>query len=301
MQMLTQVLKILPNLPMGPSVKEQLHDSLERHVLPMLKPKKSAGELIVEKQTERAQEASALSVKQNKHDQFVASAQNLANEIWVHSERLTSLENELLNLHAAELRLQEPQQPHPAPNGPAPVDVHMPAGAPADLPADFYMTLGVPRIMKVEMSWVEEVVPFFQQLTWMLSLLALDFGVAALDLGFLSLGHKLIFAYVATLPLLPVLAFAATELLLLMGMRCPAKRNLTRLKSAFSHACRRLTVIVWCPMLYTVVARLLHLWALIHVGVGMAIHMVWGTTIHVLGYMLIQAVRWRTGTCGTWS
>ena len=136
----------------------------------------------------------------------------------------------------------------------------------------FYMTLGVPRIMKVEMSWVEEVVPFFQQLTWMVSLLALDFGVAALDLGFLVLGQGLIFAYAATLPLLLVLAFAATELLLLMEVRCLAcvdrwKRNLTRFCRAFRRVCHHLTVIVWCPML--------HQRAPIHAGVGHGWQLTW--------------------------
>ena len=41
---------------------------------------------------------------------------------------------------------------------------------------------------------------------------------------------------------------------------------------AFKHACLQLTVIVWCLMCCTVVARLLHQLAQIHAGLGMARH-----------------------------
>ena len=50
-KMLTQVLQLLQNLPLDPPVKEQLQDSLQGHVAPMLQPKKSRAELIHEKQT----------------------------------------------------------------------------------------------------------------------------------------------------------------------------------------------------------------------------------------------------------
>ena len=59
MQMLTQVLQLLQNLPLDPRVKEQLQYSLQAHVAPMLQPKKSTAELVHEKQTERANEESA--------------------------------------------------------------------------------------------------------------------------------------------------------------------------------------------------------------------------------------------------
>ena len=65
---------------------------------------------------------------------------------------------------------------------------------------------------------------------------------------------------------------------------------------AFSHACHQLTVIVLCLTSLTVVARCMHVGALIHAGLGMGIHLVWGMLINVWRYVLIQGVRVRTGT-----
>ena len=48
-------------------------------------------------------------------------------------------------------------------------------------------------------------------------------------------------------------------------------------------------------MCYAVVARLVHLYALIHAGVGMGLCSGPCMTIHVLVYMLIHGVRMRTG------
>ena len=59
MQTLSQVLQLLQTLPLDPSLKDNLRDSLQGHVAPMLQPKKSTAELIHEKQIERANEESA--------------------------------------------------------------------------------------------------------------------------------------------------------------------------------------------------------------------------------------------------
>ena len=53
MQTLSQVLQLLQTLPLDPSVKDHLRDSLHGHVAPMLQPKKSTAELIHEKQSSK--------------------------------------------------------------------------------------------------------------------------------------------------------------------------------------------------------------------------------------------------------
>ena len=98
----------------------------------MLQPTESTAELIHEKQTERANEESARAIKQNKCDLFMTNAQKMSQEIDVHVQRMATLDNELLNL-PCELRLQEPIQPPPAPNGGVPVGQEMPPNGP-DLP-----------------------------------------------------------------------------------------------------------------------------------------------------------------------
>ena len=136
MQMLTHVLKLLQILSLDPNVKDQLQNSLQGHVVRVLQPQKFTVELIVEKQTQRAREAAAFNPKQVKHDPLMTSAQILATEIGVHSERLACLDAELLFPHD-EMRLQEPQQQPPgAPAFFAPLTVQMPLGALADLPED---------------------------------------------------------------------------------------------------------------------------------------------------------------------
>ena len=81
-------------------MKEQLQDSLQGHVAPMLQPRKSTAELIHEKQTERANEESAGAIKQNKYDLLMTNAQKMSQEIDVHVQRTATLDNGLLNLHA---------------------------------------------------------------------------------------------------------------------------------------------------------------------------------------------------------
>ena len=62
---------------------------------------------------------------------------------------------------------------------------------------------------------------------------------------------------------------------------------------SFSSVCHQLTVIAWCLMSCTIVARLLHLCALSRVEVGMGIRLGLCMTIHVLEYMLSDVVRKR--------
>ena len=106
MQTLSQVLQLLQTLPLDPSVKDNLRDSLQGHVAPMLQPKKSTAELIHEKQTEHANEESARVIKQNKYDLLMTNDQKISQEIDGHVQRMATLDNELLDLHAA-LQLQK--------------------------------------------------------------------------------------------------------------------------------------------------------------------------------------------------
>ena len=99
MQTLSQVLQLLQTLPLDPSVKDNLRDSLQGHVAPMLQPKKSTAELIHEKQTERANE------EQNKYDLLMTNVQKNSQEIYAHVQRMATLDNELLDLHALNNRL----------------------------------------------------------------------------------------------------------------------------------------------------------------------------------------------------
>ena len=106
---------------------------LQWHVAPMLQPKKSTAELIHEKQTERANEESARVIKQNKYDLLMTNVQKISQEIAGHVQRMATLDNELLDLHAA-LQVQKPiTEPPPVPDGPMPTVQEMPPQAP-DLP-----------------------------------------------------------------------------------------------------------------------------------------------------------------------
>ena len=119
MQTLSQVLQLLQTLPLDPSVKDNLRDSLQGHVAPMLQPKKSTAELIHEKQTERANEESARVIKQNKYDLLMTNVQKISQKIDGHVQRMATLDNELLDLHAA-LQLQKPITEPPPPEGAMP-------------------------------------------------------------------------------------------------------------------------------------------------------------------------------------
>ena len=129
LQTLTQVIQLLQSLPLDPRVKDQLRDSLQGHVAPMLQPKKSTAELIHEKQTERANEESAWVIMQNKNDLLMTNVQKISQEIDAHVQRMATLDNELLDLHA-ELQLQKPTEPPPVPDGPMPTVQEMPYRAP---------------------------------------------------------------------------------------------------------------------------------------------------------------------------
>ena len=83
LQTLTQVIQLLQTLPLDPSVKDHLRDSLQGHVAPMLQPKKSTAELIHEKQTERADEESARVTKQNKYDLLMTNVQKILKRVMV--------------------------------------------------------------------------------------------------------------------------------------------------------------------------------------------------------------------------
>ena len=101
-------------------MKDQLRDSLQGHVAPMLQPKKSTAELIHEKQTERANEVSAGVIKRNKYYFLMTNVQKISQEIDAHVQRMATLDNELLDLHA-ELHLQKPTtEPPPVPGGSMP-------------------------------------------------------------------------------------------------------------------------------------------------------------------------------------
>ena len=110
-------------------MKDNLRDSLQMHVAPMLQPKKSTAELIHEKQTERANEESARVIKQNKHDLMMTNVQKISQEIDGHVQRMATLDNELLDLHAA-LQLQKPITEPLPPEGPKPTVQEMPPQAP---------------------------------------------------------------------------------------------------------------------------------------------------------------------------
>ena len=109
LQTLTQVIQLLQNLPLDPSVKDYLRDSLQGHV----------AELIHEKQTERANEESGRVIKQNKYDLLMTNVQKNSQKIDGHVQRTATLDNELLDLHAA-LQLQKPITEPPPPEGPMP-------------------------------------------------------------------------------------------------------------------------------------------------------------------------------------
>ena len=91
MQTFSQVLHLLQNLPLDPSVKDHLRDSMQGHVAPMLQPKKSTAELIHEKQTERADEESARVIKQNKYDLLMTNVQKISQEIDSHVQRMATI------------------------------------------------------------------------------------------------------------------------------------------------------------------------------------------------------------------
>ena len=61
----------------------------------------------MKKQTERANEESAWVIKQNKYDLLMTNVQKISEEIDGHVPRMATLDNELLDLHAA-LQLQRP-------------------------------------------------------------------------------------------------------------------------------------------------------------------------------------------------
>ena len=114
-------------------MKDQLRDSLQGHVAPMLQPKKFTAELIHEKQTERANEESAGVIKHNNNDLLMTNVQKNSQEIDADVQRMATLDNELLDLHV-ELQLQKPTtEPPPVPDGPRPTVQEVPPEAP-DLP-----------------------------------------------------------------------------------------------------------------------------------------------------------------------
>ena len=107
-QVLTQVLQLVQILPLDPQVKEQLQVSLRGHVEPMLQPKKSTVELVVEKETLHSQQSSALAAKKVEYDQLLADAQAVAHDMIVTLENVANMKQSCklyrpncCNLHCA--------------------------------------------------------------------------------------------------------------------------------------------------------------------------------------------------------
>ena len=103
----------------------------------MLRPccsqEKSTAELIHEKQAESANEESARVIKPNKNDLLMTNFQKISQEIDGHVQRMATLDNELLDLHAALQLEKKPVAGPPPPEGPLPTVQEMPPQA-SDLP-----------------------------------------------------------------------------------------------------------------------------------------------------------------------
>ena len=84
----------------------------------------------MKKHTKRANEESARVIKQNKYDLLTTNVQKISEEIDAHVQRMATLDNELLGLHA-ELQLQKPTtEPPPVPDGPMLTVQEIPPEAP---------------------------------------------------------------------------------------------------------------------------------------------------------------------------
>ena len=125
MQVLTQVLQLLQSLLLDPHAKEHLQVSLKGHVEPLLEPKKSTAELIVENETLRSQQSNAQASKKGRVCQMLANAQVVAEKMNVIREGVVVLKGELQALRTELLQPGPPLQPKPE-------HVHVHSGAPGE-------------------------------------------------------------------------------------------------------------------------------------------------------------------------